>query len=105
MSTIERLQNWYVSQCNDDWEHTYGINIGTIDNPGWSLIIDLTDTDIQSKEYDGYSYGIGEDAESSGNNWLTTKIEKNQFVCYGGPHKLDEMINIFLDWATSDSHT
>jgi hypothetical protein len=38
------LQRWYVAQCNGEWEHSYGIEIGTLDNPGWSLRVDLKDT-------------------------------------------------------------
>jgi hypothetical protein len=30
---------WYTKQCNGDWEHSYGIRIDTIDNPGWSLTL------------------------------------------------------------------
>ncbi|HBU98859.1 MAG TPA: hypothetical protein DEF21_13285 [Thalassospira lucentensis] len=29
---------------NDDWEHTYGIAIGNIDNPGWSLKVEFIGT-------------------------------------------------------------
>lgn len=35
------LNSWYINQCNGDWEHSYGINIRTVDNPGWTLEIDL----------------------------------------------------------------
>ena len=41
MHQIEQLQAWYAAQCNGKWEHTYGIAIGTLDNPGWSLSVDL----------------------------------------------------------------
>lgn len=26
------LQMWYVAQCDDEWEHAYGIKIETLDN-------------------------------------------------------------------------
>jgi Immunity protein 53 len=32
---LTQLQSWYVAQCNGDWEHTCGISIETVDNPGW----------------------------------------------------------------------
>jgi len=103
MSAIIELQNWYLSQCNDDWEHTYGIEIGTLDNPGWSLLIDLSDTDLGEVSYPETSYGIGDSAESSGNDWVVTKIESGKFIGYGGPHKLEELISIFLVWAKSNA--
>jgi hypothetical protein len=34
------LTQWYLAQCNEDWEHSYGVAIGTLDNPGWSLEVD-----------------------------------------------------------------
>jgi hypothetical protein len=37
MSCIERIQKWYLEQCNGDWEHSYGIEITTMDNPGWYI--------------------------------------------------------------------
>ena len=36
VSIINWLEEWYVSNCDGDWEHTFGITINTIDNPGWS---------------------------------------------------------------------
>ncbi|OAX48412.1 hypothetical protein gpAD87_09590 [Paenibacillus sp. AD87] len=44
MNTLKWLQNWYLENCNGDWEHSYGVKIDTVDNPGWSVEIDLTDT-------------------------------------------------------------
>jgi hypothetical protein len=31
------LEQWYFRQCNGDWEHTHGIIIETLDNPGWAV--------------------------------------------------------------------
>ena len=103
MSTIVDLQNWYLSQCNEDWEHTYGIEIGTLDNPGWFLKVDLTHTDIEEQHYTGYSYGVGDHAADRGNNWLITKLEGGKFVGYGGPQKLEELMQIFLAWARGNA--
>ncbi|WP_444938780.1 immunity 53 family protein [Microbulbifer sp. JMSA002] len=99
MEALKELEEWYFSQCNEDWEHTYGIEIGTLDNPGWFLKVDITDTDIEEKNYEGFSYGVGDDAEASGNDWIITKLEGGKFVGYGGPHKLSELIKLFLKWV------
>ncbi len=103
MNTITELQSWYLSQCVDDWEHSCGVKVETLDNPGWLLKIDLIDTEMQNVEYTEYSYGVGIKADSSGNNWLHTKVEGNQYVGYGGPEKLQELIRIFLGWVKSNS--
>ena len=33
--------NWYKTNCDGDWEHSYGITLQTLDNPGWHLTVDL----------------------------------------------------------------
>jgi len=101
MSTLEELQNGYFSQCNEDWEHTYGLSIGTLDNPGWSVTIELTDTDLADKDFTVHSYGVENDAEHSGNNWIICKVDGNKFIGHGGPMKLEEILNVFLSWAKS----
>lgn len=35
MEMNDWLSNWHKLNCNGDWEHTYGIKIETLDNPGW----------------------------------------------------------------------
>jgi len=51
-STFRRLQQWYLHQCNGDWEHGYGIHITTIDNPGWLIDINIEDTDAESLAFE-----------------------------------------------------
>lgn len=46
------LQGWYTAHCDGDWEHDEGIRIGTLDNPGWSLRIRLTDTAWETKPFE-----------------------------------------------------
>jgi hypothetical protein len=45
------LRAWYLAQCDDEWEHAYGINIETLDNPGWSIRIDLVDTPLGDHDH------------------------------------------------------
>lgn len=48
------LQDWYISQCDGDWEHLYGISI-TLDNSGFfEYTIDLADTkdNLDSRNFD-----------------------------------------------------
>ncbi len=99
MESLKELEEWYFSQCNEDWEHTYGIEIGTLDNPGWFLKVHITDTNMEEMKYEGFSYGVGDDADASGNDWIITKLEDGKFVGYGGPYKLNELIKLFLKWV------
>ena len=40
------LINWYTSHCDGDWEHIFGIKIGTLDNPGWHIQISIEETEL-----------------------------------------------------------
>src|SRR5438874_308023 len=55
--SLKWLMQWYVGQCDNDWEHTYGVEIGTLDNPGWSLKVDLTDTALEGRSFDRVTHG------------------------------------------------
>jgi hypothetical protein len=48
---LQRLQDWYLAQCNGDREHTYDVSIGALDNPGWTLDVELTDTSLAGKPF------------------------------------------------------
>jgi hypothetical protein len=99
VSRISELQEWYLSQCNANWEHEFGVKINTLDNPGWTIEIDLEGTDIQEKPFAEHAYGVGEAAGKSGDDWLACKIEEHKFKAAGGPRKLEEMIGVFLNWT------
>lgn len=101
MTTLAKLQEWYICQCDEDWEHSYGVRIETLDNPGWLLTIDLTGTALKDRAFPIYSYGTDETADTSGADWVDCRISENKFQAAGGPAQLEEMINIFLTWAGS----
>ena len=48
---LDWIANWYISQCDGRWEHFYGIKIDTLDNSGWGVEIDLSDTDLIDKPF------------------------------------------------------
>jgi hypothetical protein len=99
MSALADLQAWYLSQCNGDWEHTYGISIGTLDNPGWSFEVELTDSDLDGQSFAPVKLGVGADSLEDDQNWLSCEVRENRFVAYGGPGKLEAMITIFISWT------
>lgn len=101
MDGLKRLQQWYLDQCDDDWEHSYGVAIETLDNPGWILKIDLTRTDLEGKSFEPVHYGIFADAETSGIEWIRCVVDGKKFIAAGGPLKLEELINVFLEWAAA----
>ena len=44
------LRAWYAAQCNGDWEQEYGVTIGTLEDSGWQLRVDLVGTALAGAE-------------------------------------------------------
>lgn len=101
MSALQEIEVWYLSQCNGVWEHSYGVRIGTLDNPGWNIEIDLTDTNLMDKAFSVHTYGVHEHSADADNNWIHCIVEDNKFIGNGGPGKLEEILKVFLSWARS----
>jgi len=90
---LEKLEQWYSKQCNGDWEHQCGIQIETLDNPGWRLIIDLKDTELQNKIFTQTKI------ERSENDWYHCNVMENKFIGNCGPFNLHEVLNVFFLWS------
>ena len=93
MNNIIKLCEWYETQCNDEWEHGFGVRISTLDNPGWSLKVDLEGTPLADATFEDVK------RETSDRNWIVARRSGKAFEAFGGPMNLDEMIGIFLSWA------
>ncbi|MEO5584513.1 MAG: immunity 53 family protein [Flavobacteriales bacterium] len=96
METFEWLQQWYQSQTDGNWEHSYGVKIETLDNPGWQLKIDLAGTDLWEKDLDWVMI------ERSENDWVGYKIKDMTFYASGGPMNLTEIIGIFREMVETE---
>ena len=83
------LMEWYNNQCDGDWEHYYGVKIDTIDNPGWNIEIDTTESE---KELEDLPWQWHEIAE---NDWYGYKVENSVFIGSSDPKKLEKLISIF----------
>lgn len=94
MSNIDKIQEWYLSQCNEDWEHSFGIKIETLDNPGWRIEIDLSETLLENAKFTPVQVDY-----DSNTNWLTCFVEENKFKCACGPTMLDKGFELFLEWS------
>ena len=93
-NTLRRLQTWYRAQCDGDWEHEGGIEIGTLDNPGWRLKVDLTDTILQEIPFEAQR-----DRYEDATNWLRAWRDPTTFHVACGPTRLEDALIVFLEWA------
>ncbi len=104
-NSVSWLQQWYFEQCNDQWEHQYGITIETLDNPGWLVKVDLHGTAMQDVEMpevgqltDGNHSGIGGEQ-----GWLHCKVEEDCFIGAGGPSSLFAICDSFREWVEAQT--
>ena len=88
---ISRITEWYAAQCNDEWEHSNGIDIKSLDNPGWWVEICLYETPAE-------------------NLAVTVRNDDYEILCKGGmitancePRKLNELLCAIADLLAADS--
>ncbi|MBO9581289.1 MAG: immunity 53 family protein [Sphingobium sp.] len=97
------LMGWYLSHCDGDWEHEYGVTIDTPDNPGWSLTVDLDGTPLEQRPFVPIFDGVTDEEPVQGGDgdtrWMVCRIEGAKFKAYGGPRDLGRMIGTFRAWA------
>jgi hypothetical protein len=100
------LQNWYTAQCDGEWEHHYGITIGTLDNPGWYVVINLVETPLEATAFEPVERHRSEEdwvecrlveAKAEG-KWIGD-VGGLQYRGAGGPHNLLEIVHIFREWV------
>ncbi|MEN2424289.1 Imm53 family immunity protein [Streptomyces rimosus] len=93
LDPLSSLTAWYTNQCDGDWEHEYGIRIETLDNPGWSVKIDLEETRLH-----GATLSRTEDA--NGSSWVQAWSDGSVFHLRCGPADLGRALERFTDFAT-----
>jgi hypothetical protein len=96
---ISWLQNWYAAWCDGDWEHSYGVKIETIDNPGWTVAIDLVGTTLEGARFEAV-----DDRWRSEDDWVDCRVEDNCFRGAGGPYNLLEILHIFREWVVQQEN-
>jgi immunity protein 53 of polymorphic toxin system len=97
MSTLARLEQWYLGNCDGDWEHEFGIRIDTLDNPGWSFDVSLEGTKLEEIHFEPVRI------ERSESEWIHCFTKEGKFKVRCGPRNLEEGIIVFLEWADRSS--
>lgn len=92
-TNFEWLQEWYSRHTDGDWEHQNGIKIETLDNPGWSVLIDLDGTELSDRDFQRRQ------VERSENDWFHLWTDHGEFEIACGPMNLEEALGVFREWA------
>ena len=93
MSRLKQLQDWYAANCNGEWEHTSGVKIESLDNPGWWIKIQLLGTGLERMDFVPLSESVSE------TDWLDCRVVDGRFEGAGDSAKLEIILGTFLDWA------
>lgn len=98
MNTLELLQRWYSANCDGHWEHKYGVSIGTLDNPGWQVTIDLNSTALEGKLFAEVEYGLDRSLD-----WYRCWKNGSVWSGVGGPGYLHTILSLFILWASESN--
>lgn len=90
-NNLSWLENFYSNNCNDYWEHFYGITIRTLDNPGWDVTVDLSETIYSELNIDRIEIDNGDD------DWMHCWIEEGVFHGCGDCLKLNKILEILRE--------
>ena len=97
---LAELQAWYAAQCDGDWEHQDGIEINTLDNPGWRVTINLQGTALEGRRFSAVEENYEDDTD-----WLRCWVAEQSFQAAGGPTRLTRILRIFLDWSAAGAES
>lgn len=98
IDVIKGIEDWFSARCDDDWEHSYGLSIETIDNPGWQVEIDLLDTVWENIDRPFAR------VERSEFDWIQIEIREGKFIGSGGRKNLTEILRQFLVIVNPSTH-
>jgi hypothetical protein len=75
MSTLDCLQSWYTRQCNGTWEHSLGVLVESIDNPGWWVKININGTKLETAPFREIAKNVNAERFAQGPRWLCCRVE------------------------------
>ena len=91
MEILDWIQEWFKDNCDGNWEHGEVIQITTIDNPGWEVEIDISNTSIATMNLEWILN------EKSKDDWHGVKIMNQKFIAAGDAGKLKFLLGLFKE--------
>lgn len=91
MEILDWIQHWFKENCDGDWEQGEGIQITILDNPGWEIEIDISNTSIANINIEWILN------ENSAQDWYGVKIENQKFNASGDAGKLKFLLELFKE--------
>lgn len=104
--SVSQIENWYAANCDGDWEHQGGLDISTLDNPGWRVQLDLDTIEHRFDEtVASLDRSVADDDVTSGPDWIFYRFDRNKnvLVAYCGVRNLTEVLAFMLDEANYET--
>ncbi len=102
-TTLHRIQKWYESCCDGEWEHEFGVRISTLDNPGWAVEINVEGTRAASAAFGRIEFGETDDNYTNEGDtigpWYVCWRDESAWHAACDPTSLETVLTHFLDWA------
>jgi len=89
------IEDWYAAHCDGDWEHDERIRIGTLDNPGWRVWINLRDTELEGRVVSRSRVDV------SPTDWLDYHADGDVFYAACGYRGLGRALAAFRAFAVA----
>jgi hypothetical protein len=67
---LSLLEQWYAAQSHGDWEHSWGVSIDAVDNPGRSISINFDETRAETRNLERLKM------VRTANDWIHYGVEK-----------------------------
>jgi len=82
------LEEWYRCKCDGAWEHSHGVRLDTIDNPGWRVEVDIGPEipDVVHEE------------QRTDLDWISCRVEQGRSSGADGPANLAEILVVLQGW-------
>jgi hypothetical protein len=92
---LQWLGEWFKNQADGEWEHVYGVELSTLDNPGWRVKVDLKDTAIEGARFEMI------ELQRTADDWLRCWVDGGlTFHGACGPENLMEIVTHFRNFVT-----
>lgn len=91
--SLTKLQDWYISNCDGDWEHQCGFKLQTLDNPGWAFTVDLDKTHQEYQSFTEQKINYEHDTQ-----WLIVSKKGSKLTGACGPTELETMLTLVTEW-------
>jgi hypothetical protein len=99
VTASKQLQQWYLAQCDRDWEHNSGIEIGTLDNPGWQVRVNVSGTNLEGREFNRVK------VERSDADWIQAWVDEKTWHAACGPLTLTTpLASSSHGWEATELH-